>query len=372
MVRVKAKVSSLYNRACGGTWWKYGPLLCVLIFGWGAEAAQAIDRQCQRYYRQKSYVEAGRCFESLLAKIDANPKLKGFARLIKDRYLRHAAISYNKAAGASTDMAKRSFYLEAAMNALLRSVKAGYCEASNRCSTNTRFALQLKEEIGFGSLAVITGSPKASIQVKGFRYKKKSLQKFNQRLRPGRYTMTISRPGQAAKKKTIEIQRNQALALNATEVQIKIVEKKILVAQKVPALVITGYTGGGVLMAAGGGMLVYSLFRQNSLNGIRSDPVTARTQTDESYNSDFDTAQTVKLVGGVVVGVGVLVLGGALIAHTFTNRANREKKETPKEFKTITKTAALYRSTSSREKRVVGRAKTLSAFQSRTLARTQF
>lgn len=71
-------------------------------------------------------------------------------------------------------------------------------------------------------------------------------------------------------------------------------------------------------------MIIYAPLEQGRLNGILSDPKTAKTITDEQYNNEFNTASTILTVGVVAAAVGVVILGAAAIGHALSQSSQTE------------------------------------------------
>jgi len=298
--------------------------------------AEASEKICKQSFQAKKFIKAAKCYQKLVKTVDSNKAFANILPLLKDRYLRHAAISFNQAAEASAQLTHKAFYKEKAAQMLLISFQKGYCEAANRCRSNRRLADMLQKQVGYSTLVIVTGNPKAKLGIKGHMYSKETTKDFNKRIRPGKYDIMLTEPGKPVRKKSIDLKPNHTLTLNMSSPQVRVVEKKIIIAKKVPPLVLAGYGVGGALMAAGVGMIIYSVLAQTGLNEIRQDPKQNKDQTDEQYNADFDSAEAIKIAGGAVIGAGVLALAGSVVAHLVANASNKKKKVIlPKEMKTI-------------------------------------
>ena len=294
------------------------------LLGFPLDASAQQEADCQRFFREKSFDKAGACYEGVRKSVLAK-KRDEFRDLLEDRYLRNGAVSYAQAAKATNEAGKQSRLRMQAASLLFLSVRSGTCQASNRCDQHRILAERLQEQAQATPLGILTGSEEARITVRGEAYEKRSLGSFNERVLPGRYKVEIVYSPNQTQQREVEIKPGVAFTLNATPTQIKLLEKRIVVADRTPPLVLAGYIAGGVIVAAGIGMLVYAPLEQGRLNAVMEDFKTARTLTDEEYNNGFDQAQTIKVIGAVALGVGVLVVGAALIGQFL---AVGSKKET--------------------------------------------
>ena len=290
----------------------------MFFFSLFSHSAHAIEKHCKSLYKQQQYLQAAQCFKKLLIVVDTKPALKSLAGLLKDRYLRHAAICYVRLAQLEKNIEKSSYYKELAIKLLLRSFKKGYCEASQRCRSNQVFSDQLRKEISYSTLVIITGNKKASIQVKGFKVQQTQTHTFNQKLRPGHYQIIIKFP-QKSSVRQITLEPNRIMTLNVTPTKIIIKQKYIYIAKKIPPLVLTSYIVGGVVAVGGLVLMIYSGMEQGRLNDIRNDPKKARTMTDNEYNQAFDTAQSYMVIGGITLGAGIAISAIGMTVHLVTH-----------------------------------------------------
>lgn len=285
-------------------------------------------KDCRRLFEQAQYAPAARCFQGLLPKLDQDKNLEGVRPLLKDRYLRNAAIAWNRAAEQQQDIAAKGYHKEQAVLALQESIQQGYCKAAERCTFNQDLIRLLREQIGYGSLVVVTGQAQSNILVVGLHVRQEGAEPFKYDLRPGSYTVTITLPQRAPQIRKIEIKPKHRLVLNVTPTQILLQEREIIVAQKVPPLVIAGYVVGGVALAAGVILSIAGVAIQANLNAVRSDPVAQAQQAEDAYHREFDSAGSVVVAGGVAMGAGALILAGGVVGH-LTSRASTQPYRTP-------------------------------------------
>ncbi len=304
----------------------------VSIVGWivGAEgSAWASTQSCRLMYQAKKFVASGNCFLEQVQAADANKTLAGIRSLLKDRYLRNAAIAFHQASEKQTVFGVESYWKERAVQALQRSLSKGYCKAARRCRLNQKLVQSLTEKIGYGSLVVVTGAPLATIAVKGYKFAKTAKGKARLTLRPGSYTVEVKAPGRGGNRRRITIKRKHRVLVNVTKARVVLRERQILVAKKLPPLVITGYAVGASLALVGAVLAVVGVASQANLNSQRSDPELQANLQEDAYHRDFDTAGSLVVAGGVTSGAGLLVLAGGIVGHVTANRATKAEKEIP-------------------------------------------
>lgn len=291
--------------------------------GFSSGQAFASSETCRGYYQLKKFTQAGNCFLSKVKSVDTNKSLTGIRSLLKDRYLRNAAIAFHQAGEQQQTSANKWFWKEKAVKTLQRSNTKGYCKAARRCKLNNRLIQTLSEQIGYGTLVVVTGSTQASILVEGFKYTSKASNKVKLKLRPGPYTVKVQTKGSPLKTRKVLVKRKHQAVVNVTEAQVVFQEKKIVVAKKLPPLVITGYAVGASLAAVGAILAVVGVASQAGLNAQRSDATAQADLQEDAYHRDFDTAGSLVIAGGVASGAGLLVLAGGIVGHVAANRATQ-------------------------------------------------
>ncbi len=299
-------------------------LVILFILLW-AFPAIGMEKPCKNLYRKKQFLKAARCFEALLPQIDKNPNLNSFKKLLKDRFLRHAAISYEQAARRESQPAQKAYYRELAIKLLKHSFQKGYCEAAQRCRSNQLLIDNIEKLIAYSRLLVITGDKKATVEVSGPHYRQKTRELFNERLPPGPYKILIHWSKTKMTTKQITLQPRRSMTLNITPTKIILKEKHIYIAKKIPPLVITSYIIGALSMVGGGALMLYSITEQNRLNEIRRDPKRAREMSDDEYNSSFEKAQFYMIIGAVVLGLGVAVGLLGMGAHISAKGSQKTK-----------------------------------------------
>ncbi|TNE44106.1 MAG: hypothetical protein EP343_30610 [Deltaproteobacteria bacterium] len=304
----------------------------VSLMGWVVglgSPAWASAQSCRSMFQAKKFVASGNCFLEQVKVADANKSLSGIRNLLKDRYLRNAAIAFHQASEKQTAPGVRSYWKERAVQALQRSLNKGYCKAARRCRLNQKLVQSLTEKIGYGTLVVVTGVPLAVIAIKGYKFAEQAKGKARLKLRPGAYTVEVKAPGRAVNRRNVTIKRKHRVLVNVTKARVVLRERRILVAKKLPPLVITGYAVGASLAFVGAVLAVVGVASQANLNSQRSDPELQANLQEDAYHRDFDTAGSLVVAGGVASGAGLLVLAGGIVGHVTANRAANAKKEIP-------------------------------------------
>jgi|GEM_PF-1518691 len=302
---------------------RLAPMLLCLFYGPFSAHAQSEEAACQKHYKSSDFLQAGDCYKNLLGTLRTR-KRDDFRDLLEDRYLRNGAICYAKAAEQPAHQASKAVLQNRAADLLMESFRSGTCKASGRCESNRNLADQLLRKIKAAPLAVLTGNEEARITVTGVEYSRQALGQFSESVRPGLYTVEVLFPPSNKKVQSVEIKPGLGKTVNVSADKINILEKNIVIANQTPPIVIAGYVVGGIVLAAAIPMIVYAPLEQGRLNGILSDPKTAKTITDEQYNNEFNTASTILTVGVIAAAVGVVVLGAAAIVHTLSQSSQSE------------------------------------------------
>ncbi len=297
-------------------------LLCCVVWPVSA-SAQNNEATCQKLYKTSTFLQAGDCYKSLIGTLRTR-KRDDFRDLLEDRYLRNGAICYAKAAEQPAHQASKAVLQGRAADLLMESFRSGTCKASGRCESNRKLADQLLRKIKAAPLAVLTGNEEARITVTGVEYNRQALGQFSESVRPGLYTVEVFFPPNNKKVQAVEIKPGLGKTINISPDKINILEKNVVIANQTPPIVIVGYVVGGIVLAAGIPMIIYAPLEQGRLNGILSDPKTAKTITDEQYNNEFNTAGTILTVGVIAAAVGVVILGAAAIGHALSQSSQTE------------------------------------------------
>lgn len=287
--------------------------------------AWSSETTCRSLYNTKKYVKAALCFDKLLTAVDSQKQVDEIKLLLKDRYLLQGAISMFQAAKLQQVMEPKAYYLEQATRRLQQSVDQKYCKASSRCLRHLQWIERWEKQIRYSRLTIVTGKPKATIKLSGYYFSKTHQGNLTQKVRPGKYEVVLMMPGEPKRTQTISVKPSHAVVVNVTPIKLQLVEKRIVIAKKMPPLVITGYVLGSVLAAAGAGLLAYGLVQQMNLNAVRSDPTAARNQTDSDYLQGMELGRVMGISGSIGAGAGVFLLVGSGIAQSMSG----SKKKVP-------------------------------------------
>ncbi|TNE48465.1 MAG: hypothetical protein EP343_15350 [Deltaproteobacteria bacterium] len=297
---------------------KLGWFWGFIVLGWFACPAHATETPCRSLYQSKKFVQAAKCFDRLLQSIDKKKQVAEIKRLLKDRYLLQGAISMFQASKMQQVMEPKAYYLEQAIVRLQKSVDKKYCKASSRCFRHLRWIERWKQDIRYSRLTIVTGNANSSILLTGYYFSQTQKGNLTQQVRPGTYKVVLKTPGVPTRTQEIQVKPNHRVVVNVTPIQLRLVEKKIVIAKKTPPLVITGYVLGSLFAAAGAGLLAYGLIQQMNLNAIRTDPVAARNQTDSDYLQGMELGRVMGISGSIGAGAGVFLLVGSGIAQSMS------------------------------------------------------
>lgn len=302
--------------------WVIGVLVCV--FGVGEAWSQMAESPCRDLFQQKAFARSAACYERLFLGVDKQTASLEIRNLLKDRYLLHAAIAWIRESRKENRVGLRSYGIEQAMEKLQHSTEKGYCKASNRCLRYLRWLEEWRKEVQYGRLTVVTGHEQAQIVLVGFRYRLEVQGNFSRIVRPGAYELRLNIPGQSLRKEAIVLRKSHHLVVNVTPVKLQVVEKQIVLAQKVPPLVISGYSVGGALGVAGTVLFVYGIVQQLNLNAGRREPEVHRLQSEPDYLQGMEVGRVLAISGTIAAGTGIFLLVGSGIAHQMSRSSRRE------------------------------------------------
>lgn len=290
-----------------------GVLLCPKL---GVAAEQA----CRAHFQAQQFLQAATCYEQMLRAVDQSSQSEELRKLLKDRYLYQASVAYFRQATAESLVDKQGYFKEKAMQQLQLSLEQGLCKESNRCLEYKRRIEELRQSIQYTDMIITTQDEQATITVQGLQYRQTRRKNFQQELRPGTYQVSIESPGRPARQREIALRGGKPLFINVTPIQIKVVEKRIIVARQIPPLVLTGYIAGSLLVAAGAGLLIYGVGQQASLNARLQNPRENKSFSDKDYRDGMSLAQTLGVVGSGTAGLGLVALISGAVAHAVTGQ----------------------------------------------------
>lgn len=285
----------------------------------------ATETRCRNYFQAQQFQKAGACYEALYVSVAQTSSSEELRKLLQDRYLYQASVAYYRQAKTEQQVERRGFFTEKAMSALKQSLAQGLCKESNRCLEYRQRSEELRQSIQYTDLIVTTQDENANITVRGFHYQETRRKNFQQELRPGGYQVLIETPGRPVRRTQIQLRGGKPLFLNVTPVQIKVIEKRIIVARQIPPLVLTGYIAGSLLVAGGAVLLIYGVGQQASLNARLQNPKENKDLSDKDYRGGMMTAQTLGVVGSIAAGLGIVALVSGAVAHVVT----RQQKARP-------------------------------------------
>lgn len=185
----------------------------VLVVVWGSSTASAAAKvSCASLFQQKKYAKAGSCFEREAQQTEASQQPVKIKRFLQGRMLRNAAAAFRKAAKQDQRPGMPLFWKERAVQSLQVYLKKKLCRKKYRCRLVKGELFGLTREIQYTQLTVQTGSQKAVVVVKGVRFEKsrKVPPLWNQQVRPGSYTVTVTGKGQTPQTKKVTVVAGKA------------------------------------------------------------------------------------------------------------------------------------------------------------------
>ncbi len=327
------------------------PRAIVILSVWGGfllgsglflpeHSAYAANTQlCKEYFKKKQYVRASQCFRGLAGVLEKKPTLKVQDRSQLSQYLRNASLCLRRAAKREPSAIKKSYLYEQALSYVSLMIKKKYYEGASQKNLANLLKGRIQEKIGYILVTITTGSTKAIAKFSGG-YRFKSLTKkgitFQQKLRPGNYTVVITYPKQTPQVKVLQLRPGQAAAVftfKPKPAQVAIRPRSLVRVHPVQPPKSAGtmpwiLTGVGAALVVGGGVLVGVAIGTNSTNNERADKaliafnqqqpldgklVTA-TQT-KSFKDSYQTANSLYTVGWIAGGAGLVTVAVGLIVY---------------------------------------------------------
>jgi len=194
-----------------------GPWCCLVLCWWlwlpsvgGAE----VDDACRSHFRDKAYGRAGACFASHIP--GSLQGLAARAKTVAGRRMRNASLSYHRAVKAAKDPGKQAYYREQAVALLQRYLRHKLYESKHRKTSAIVLLHALQQGLYYAPVTVLSGHPKAAIEIKGFHFQARAVGRWSGRLRAGGYRVTVQTPGVKAplvRQLQIRSRRPQVLSL---------------------------------------------------------------------------------------------------------------------------------------------------------------
>lgn len=296
----------------------------LLAFGMFSSVAWSteVDVMCVGFYHKQEYVRAAQCFRSLALAMGASPKLAKRQRLQKGRYMRNAALAYQRAAKMQVAMRDKKLLQDKAYQLYEHILKHNLCDSKLRCQRAHKQKGLLYKAIGYVPLQIKTGGFKASVQIQGYQFRKKSLGDWVGRVRPGTYIITVRVPNRPLVRKTIAAQGPNGEPIR----YIYKPPQKPPKSTKLPTYSWVGYIGGGAAILAGSVVLAVGLGSRQSAYSCWTTPQCSTITGEDQKQAALNTATQNIWVGASIAATGgVLMLSGGIL-HATQNRQNTNKK----------------------------------------------
>ncbi|TNE48715.1 MAG: hypothetical protein EP343_14995 [Deltaproteobacteria bacterium] len=272
--------------------WLWGVVL-IGFFGFGmvggSRVAEAATSNCKTLYKQRKFIKASRCFFALAKPFLSQPSLGANKGRVGFHVL-NAAISLRKAANASPLPAFQSYLWEQVIGYLRLYLSRKLYESDSQ----KRVAVVLKNEmfrkIGYARLTITTPNKQVQILVLGYRFEGKGKGLWSQDVRPGRYSIVATAPGQTPVTRTLTITPREPLVLAFLERDLGILPVERRQAPAPPPPVTVSYTASYVLLGLGGVLAIGSAI----CFGVALD---SRTSAEKLLREELDKPSTERLFG---------------------------------------------------------------------------
>lgn len=319
--------------------------LCT-CFAWTVQAQRKSGSElCASMYSNGYYLPASKCYQKEGDAIRMHPQIPERLRIQKGIFYREAARNLELAARKEKRPAVAAYLRERAVSFLERILKQGLVRKKfgKRRGRFIRITAQkYRAKVGYASLAISTSQLQSTIQLKGYRFLHTTKGRFNKRLRPGMYTITVRFP------KSAKVRVRKITLLPNTPKVVSFLHDPPL-----PVLASTGYIIGAVAAVGGGVMLAYGmyfLFEGRNCYASGQCKIVRVLRTSDEYmtcwansgckggaigsgsnqaglKSFEDKGTTWAVTGGIVALVGATMLTVAIIMHMNSRRKDNIKRQ---------------------------------------------
>lgn len=294
--------------------------------------AKKLDwKGCTTLQKDGYFLPAADCYIKVGNSITVEPGTPERLRVRKWYLYREAAKNLEKAAKKADRVDVAGYHRSRAVKLLKKALQNQWIPKvrGKRRGRYTRALINtFLEKIQYTPLGVSTGNSKAVIAVKGYKYLESTKGSFNRKIRPGRYTVTVTFPNQPPKMKDVLIKAKKSVVLTFVQ------------NPGVPPLAWVGYTvgsaaivGGGVLMALG---IEQSISANNCFNSttcsfidgkITYNSTAVGVNNKDAYAAYQNRAILYGVIGGVVLATGVVLLAVGGSQHARNARLNVSQSE---------------------------------------------
>lgn len=292
--------------------------------------------QCAQLHKDGYYQPAADCYIKVANRIEVDSETPERLRVQKGYLYREACKNLEQAAQQSQHPELSAYLRERAILLLRQVLQNKWIPKINnkrRGRVTKAMLATFLEKVQYTSLGISTGHAQSSIQITGYQYQSQNVGTFNQKLRPGRYNVTVVYPQQKPKVRVVILQPNKPLVLTFVE------------RSGIPAISWVGYTvgsaailGGGILLGLGIYQGVASTNCYNDANcafvngEITYNPGSQATAADNrsAYGAYQQRAILFGVLGGITLATGVVLLaiGGTYHARTAQQDAQQRERVT--------------------------------------------
>lgn len=173
----------------------HGWLLALLLWLSPALVQAAQYKDCLRLYRTRQLSQAAHCFEAVARSLKGSLTPK--QRIRKGRALRNAANLLERTAKRSQRVEIAAYQRARATAMLKQYLDEKLYEAPYQKKSVELSMLRLRRAVGYASLTVVPGNPKARLLVKGYQFRAQTTGTWSQTVRPGPYQLRVTYPSGA-------------------------------------------------------------------------------------------------------------------------------------------------------------------------------
>ncbi len=270
-----------------------------------------VDVLCVKFYQSMQFRKAALCFRSLSDAMGDLRRLKRRQRLQKGRYLRNAAMSFQRAATQQTKPPLQLVLKEQALRLYKHILRGRLCETASRCKRLQKRMTDLKKSIGYASLSIQVVGRVKRISVYGFHFSHQISGSWKGSLRPGRYKVVVVYPQSLAQEKALTLKPGES-----QQFVVRPLRRQAPRQTRVPTYSWVGYIGGGVALAAGGTLLAVGLGNRQATQTCWVSPSCNDIVSESERVVALDSAEQMAWIGAgaAALGVAMLLSGGIVQA----------------------------------------------------------
>jgi hypothetical protein len=297
--------------------------------------------QCVQFFQKKAFVDAANCFEKLANDVGDSASLPQAKKYEKGQYLRNTAVALNRAASAETRPEIAAFLRERAVQILRQYQKDRLFETENRSQTALAQETAIQRQIGYTPLRVVTNHPKANILLEGYEMRQKGIGMWNQSVRPGPYTITVTYPqtepivrkvNVIAKKLLIETFQMPAAGVQNTSpgkdmsTRSPTIKTSPTPPAPIPLVSWIGYIGGGLITVTG--VILLGVGGSQWIAADRERTTSSNPDYTKLVNQRRD-AQPLIWTGIGLLGTGLGLVITGIVSHSTAPHSPKQTSPSP-------------------------------------------